>query len=165
MTKTGLTKLRAGDTLIEVVFALAILATLLIVITTGGINSWRVSRMAGERTQASAIAQTQVEALRAFWGGTDWATFSATPPINTAPSVTSPGTGFSMQLDTSSPRAWKVVNGSTTDGVQYTAVINRIYTPSPASNVMRFKVTVTWRSLGVNGVNTSDQVVDFGAAI
>ncbi len=164
MIRIGFTKQRPGDTLIEVVFALAILATLLIVITTGAINSWRVSRIAGERTQASAVAQAQVEALRAYWGGTDWTTFSTSPPISTAPSSVTPGPDFSMQLDTSVPKAWKVANGSTTDGAQYTVVINRIYIPPPTSNVMRFKVTVTWRSLGVNSINTSDQIVDFGAA-
>jgi type II secretory pathway pseudopilin PulG len=69
--------LRRGDTLIEVIFAFAILATIIGFAFTGVIQARRGAIAAQERTQALEIAQYQTEALQTYrnsmksWDGTD----------------------------------------------------------------------------------------------
>lgn len=153
---------RRGDTLIEVIFALAILATLLTVLTVAAVNSWRNSRLAGERTQASAYVQEQVEALRTFRRSNNWTTFytsivNATPP---------PNSSFVMQPSTPiplSPSSWVVNSGVLNDGIYTFKTVVESAQPagSPTPRSVKFKVTATWRSLGTSTTNSSDQLVEF----
>lgn len=153
MRSRGVLKLRRGDTLIEVVFALAILATLLTVLTTSAISSWRTSRLAGERTQASAYIQEQVEALRAYRAGKTWAAFTTSIP---------PAISFSMQPQLSD--TWGVTSGSYTQRFFTLAITDngvQSLAGSPGT-VRRFTVTATWRNFGGAGQNKSDQIVEVG---
>ena len=155
-------KLRQGDTLIEVVFALAILATLLTVITTSAISSWRVSRQAGERTQASAIAQNQAEVLRAYWAGTDWTTFSSTPAFSSDFYMDPSGGG--------SPDKWLPKTPAPgADGLYKITItkptntqINIVGGPPVTTTTLSFKITVTWKSIGLTATNNVDQTVELG---
>lgn len=61
-----------GDTLIEVVISLAILATILAIATTAALTFYRTTRAANERSQALYLAQRQAEALRAYAGSLSW---------------------------------------------------------------------------------------------
>lgn len=65
----------AGDTLIEVTIALAILSMVLITSTVVATQSYRVGQTARERTVISNDAQGQMEALRAFRDSHGWNQF------------------------------------------------------------------------------------------
>lgn len=163
MMSWGTTKLRRGDTLIEVVFALAILATLLTVLTTSAIASWRTSRLAGERTQASAYVQEQVEALKAYRASKTWGDFTATVPAQN---------GGSFHMFTESRAAvgggynwWWVVKPGTYNPRNFTVSIVNNGTRNVAAGageVMKLTVTATWSSYGATNVNKSDQIVEVG---
>lgn len=61
-----------GDTLVEVVMALAILSLVLVSSYTLATGTFRLGRGAGERTQAVNYLQQQVEALRTYRNSVDW---------------------------------------------------------------------------------------------
>ncbi len=65
----------AGDTLIEVVFALAILTFVLVGSTLLAIDSFRLGQTARERTTVADGAQQQMEALRSFRDNHTWDEF------------------------------------------------------------------------------------------
>ncbi len=144
-------KNRRGDTLIEVVFALAILATILTVVTSGAITAWRTSRAAGERAQASALANEQAEALRAYRNGIDWASLS---PVL--------GDGeFYMKLSTPDGLGeWVPATGvlDASDSPLPQAQV-RILPKLPAldASMKSFTVKVDWKSLGGNTINSTTQ--------
>lgn len=64
-----------GDTLIEVVFALAILAFVLLGATAIASTAFRTGQTARERTQVADEAQQQMEALRSFRDNHSWDEF------------------------------------------------------------------------------------------
>jgi len=154
-------KMRQGDTLIEVVFALAILATLLTVLTTSAIASWRTSRLAGERTRATGIVQEQAEALKAYRAGKSWADFSADPLVSASnPFLMIP----SAPNPLATPNSWVATAALTPSryGI-YTVDIQKQPTPAGETTATYvYKVRAVWKSLGNSGVNTSDQLVRIG---
>jgi type II secretory pathway pseudopilin PulG len=64
-----------GDTLVEVTFALAILAAVLLSSTVVAMTAFRTGQAAKERTQLAIASQGQVEALRSFRDNHTWAEF------------------------------------------------------------------------------------------
>ncbi|HVQ43631.1 MAG TPA: prepilin-type N-terminal cleavage/methylation domain-containing protein [Candidatus Saccharimonadia bacterium] len=64
-----------GDTLVEVVIALAILAFVLLGATLVATSAFRTGQTARERTQVSNEAQRQMEALRSFRDNHTWDEF------------------------------------------------------------------------------------------
>lgn len=159
-------KLRRGDTLIEVVFALAILATILTVMTSGAVNAWRTSRVAGERTQASAIANEQAEALRAYKkvvDAADWQSFKENftdasggqKTVHMAP----------VQQDANSQQTWEVKSGEGGAGglslILPSALVAITQTGPAAADAksIELKITVTWRSLGSTTLNSTTQLM------
>lgn len=64
-----------GDTLVEVVMALAILSLVLVSSYALATGSFRLGRGAGERTQAVNYLQQQAEALRSFRNRVGWQNF------------------------------------------------------------------------------------------
>lgn len=68
---------RSGDTLIEVIFAFAILGMIIGLSFTGVIGGRRSAVAAQERTQATFLAQYQAEALKAYRNSLDWDSVSA----------------------------------------------------------------------------------------
>ncbi len=154
-------KNRRGDTLIEVIFALAILATILTVVTSGAITAWRTSRAAGERAQAAAMATEQVEALRSYKQALEWGDFrdtilGLTSPyhaeisgLNALPDMPywdlKPGTINGELLDAPLPGA--IVGLSPKNPVTST------------STSIDLEVTVTWKTLGSSVTNKTTQLV------
>ncbi len=69
---TGKQSLRRGDTLIEVIFAFAILGTIIGFAFTGVIQARRSAVAAQQRTQALLIAQYQTNALNSYRAGLPW---------------------------------------------------------------------------------------------
>lgn len=61
-----------GDTLIEVIFAFAILATIIGYAFTGAIQARKTALAAQQRTQAVYIAQYQSQALKAYRDSLPW---------------------------------------------------------------------------------------------
>lgn len=146
---------RRGDTLIEVVFALAILAIVLTVLTTAAVGAWRTSRLAGERTQASAYAQEQAEAIKAFHRGVDSATFDSS--FGASP----PGTIGCMAVISG---GWRPQAPGAASGCQV-GVYNREITSITAlatPGLYEVRVRVTWKSIGSGATNSTDQVVTVG---
>ncbi len=154
---------RRGDTLIEVIFALAILASILMVITTGAITAWRTSRLAGERTQAAGLVAQQAEALKAYsFPKTFDSSFN--DEINEA--VTQ---GKCMVISGSD--AWNIDTAGCNNvgadmGVnKYSAKFESVSSPncgilaSPPIKTCTVKITVSWLPLGSNTPETSSQVV------
>lgn len=145
---------RRGDTLIEVVFALAILAIVLTVLTTAAVGAWRTSRLAGERTQASAYAQEQAEALKAFHRGVDSTTFATTfgPLPATAAGCMVAGGG-----------SWRPQAAGAGSGCQVGIYSREIASISlTASGLYEVRIRVTWKSIGSSATNSTDQVVTVG---
>jgi type II secretory pathway pseudopilin PulG len=64
--------LNTGDTLIEVIFAFAILATIIGYAFTGAIQARKTALSAQQRTQAVFIAQEQSQALKAYRDSLPW---------------------------------------------------------------------------------------------
>jgi len=62
----------SGDTLIEVIFAFAILATIIGYAFTGAIQARKTALAAQQRTQALYIAQYQSQALKAYRDSLPW---------------------------------------------------------------------------------------------
>lgn len=59
---------RRGMTLIEIMFAFAILTTILMVAYTSALNAYRSAVVSNQRTQAQGLAQQQIEQLKALRG-------------------------------------------------------------------------------------------------
>lgn len=71
-SKSRITNIRRGDTLIEVIFAFAILGAIIGFSFTGVIQARKNSVAAQQRTQALEIAQYQTQALNAYWANLPW---------------------------------------------------------------------------------------------
>lgn len=151
---------RRGDTLIEVVFALAILAIILTVMTTAAVGAWRTSRLAGERTQAAAYAQEQAEALKAFHRGVEPAVFDSTF-VALYPNTLTPNTLTCMVVDSGGWRPRAIGAGSGCQVGAYSREITSVTALSP-SGLYEVRIRVTWKSIGSGAANSTDQVVTIG---
>lgn len=162
---------RRGDTLLEVVFALAILAMLLTAVTSGAVAAWRTSRVAGDRTVATALVEEQAEALRAYRGSMDWAMFKqvgGTPP-GLGAYITAPGTAPSRQFYMNiAGDKWKFQDCGSSNGCpypsngKYAVKITAQQDADRPDQLWQFTVRITWRSLGRGDLNRTDQVVYLG---
>lgn len=170
MRLSGAVKPRRGDTLIEVVFALAILASILVAITSGAITAWRTSRLAGERSQAAGLVTAQAEALKAYSFAEKFdATFES--KIDTAVSG-----GGCMTATTSSPSAWELQISQASCGNigpdmgtnKYSAEFSRAsaatapnckISETPSVKLCSIKIAVRWTPLGSVTPATSSQIV------
>jgi len=90
MTKQHRPGIRRGDTLIEVIFALALLTSLLVIALSGALLAWRNSLDAAYRTQATYLAERQIAALQSYSDSLSWSQF--TGAVATAPVDMSVGT-------------------------------------------------------------------------
>ncbi len=111
---------RRGDTLIEVMFAFAILSAIIAVSFSGAMNSYKASLSAQNETQASFVAQYQADALKAYRDSLEWNYAEApsfltgystsSPPLPAMGSyiTTTPPTPFCMQYQPSGA-SWKVI--------------------------------------------------------
>lgn len=103
-----------GETLVEVVMALAILSLVLVSSYALATSTFRQGRGAGERTQAVNYLQQQAEALRTYRNGIggDWHQFAQSVGPYTAGGSTDPKPGsdpvFCMTKDVTS-NTWKPV--------------------------------------------------------
>ena len=142
---------RRGDTLIEVVISLAILASVITIATSGSLNAWRASRLAGERTKATGLAQRQADALKAYKKSKLWAAFKSEVG----------GSSFYMSFDTANPAAgWVRQSGALTTETPFEQKI----TPDCPAGVTycNFTVSVKWQStVRPNVGDASDEVTLF----
>ncbi len=65
-------RLKPGDTLIEVLFAFVILATITGFAFTGAMQAYKVSVNAQERTQATLVAQYEADGLKTYRDSINW---------------------------------------------------------------------------------------------
>ena len=138
---------KRGDTLIEVVISLAILASVITIATTGSLNAWRASRLAGERTKATGLAQRQADALKAYKKSMSWAGFQSVLPLST--------TGFFMKYDDPG-LGWKLQSGPDLSEQPFNQIIKYDCTTSVSCN---FTITVKWQSsVRPNAGDASDEV-------
>ena len=63
---------RAGDTLVEVMLAFAILSAVISVAFSGAMGSYRSALTAQNRTQALFLAQYQADGLKTYRDSLDW---------------------------------------------------------------------------------------------
>lgn len=126
-------RLRRGDTLIEVIISFAILAGVITIATAGALNAWRAQRMAAERTQATGLAQRQADALKAYRKSLGWGTF-----MNKVSSTNS------MSINGS---AWQITGNNDISVAPFTQSIEK--NPSSGActaTTCQFIVSVTWQS-------------------
>jgi uncharacterized protein YegL/type II secretory pathway pseudopilin PulG len=147
-----------GDTLLEVVFALAILSMVLLSTTLVVTKSYRIGQTARERTIVSMFAQDHVEAVRNFRDNRKWRDFlygenGSNGILNTAVStscrVTSPC--MHMNLTTGLP-----VDGGTTSIVP-TSYVEIVATPDDPVTPTKVNITVNYGfdNLGGGAANTN----------
>lgn len=65
-------RVRPGDTLIEVLFAFVILATIVGFAFTGAMQAWRAAVDAQDRTQATLVAQYYADGLKTYRDSIGW---------------------------------------------------------------------------------------------
>lgn len=65
-------RVRPGDTLIEVLFAFVILATIVGFAFTGALQAWRAAVDAQDRTQATLVAQYYADGLKTYRDSIGW---------------------------------------------------------------------------------------------
>lgn len=70
---------RRGDTLIEVLFAFAILATIVGFSFTGALSGYKSALAAQNRTQATFLAQYQADGLKTYRDSLQWETSDDSP--------------------------------------------------------------------------------------
>lgn len=63
---------KRGDTLVEVLFAFAILSLVISVMFSGALSSYKSAVTAQERTQAQFLAQYQADALKTYRDSLEW---------------------------------------------------------------------------------------------
>lgn len=93
-----------GDTLIEVLFAFAILATIVGFSFTGALANYKTALAAQNRTQATFVAQYQADGLKTYRDSIDWDSSNGLPSFlggNASPKLEKitdliPNTSFCM---------------------------------------------------------------------
>lgn len=108
-----------GDTLIEVLFAFAILSAVIAVAFSGAMNSYKSAQTAQNRTQALFLAQYHADALKTYRDSLDWdyaenplASFldagANSTDLTAMRFYASGGTAFCMARVTAVDHYWKV---------------------------------------------------------
>lgn len=109
---------RRGDTLIEVIFAFAILSTIIGFAFGGAIQARKSAVAAQQRTQALLVAQYQASALTAYRDSLPWNSFEGTPSFlngqpGTLPDITTnPGSLYCLQTSGSNWRLLRISPGN-----------------------------------------------------
>ncbi len=165
-----------GDTLIEVIFALVIIGVIIAAAIQGALSANRSTVAARQRTEATFIAQREMELFRAYrsqfdWGdtgsiGTFLGNMTASPVDMVATLVSSPcpdpvpgnpGSQFSLNLSPGPILTVVVAPGAQNGGTPYTRSLRvgladkRSPVGCPASNstgtdVISVQSTVSWTS-------------------
>lgn len=99
-------KLQSGASMIEVLIVIAITGIALIGLLRVAEHSLRVSRLAREKAQASALAQETMEAVRNYRDGTDW---YGTDPDGLGEVTT--GVAYYLAQTSDIPPRWELVQG------------------------------------------------------
>lgn len=134
-----------GETLVEVIMALAILSLVLTSAYVIATRSFRQGRGAGERTQAANYLQEQAEALRSFRDANPWSTFTSAVKAGSASG------GFCLKQGTNlaGQAAWTVVDDNDAAcnkaGIELTilATADDVAGKVPA-DAYRFTLTAQW---------------------
>ena len=136
--------LKKGQSLIEVVVALAVVSLLAVALISTSLVTQRTSKAAANDTQATKLVQQNIEQMRVF---RDRKGYSALVD----------GTCYTLIIaNVSDPNTWSIAacSGGTINGeviTQANVVFTRriaIATPGGTSNQKRITVTVTWPDQG-----------------
>lgn len=99
-------KIEKGGLTVEVLVVIAIISFALASLLDLSSFSLDASRLAGQNTQAEALAQEEMEALRNFRDGTNWNTDGL--------GVLTPLVSYHLEKTTASPQKWQMVLGEET---------------------------------------------------
>lgn len=95
-----LNRQRPGMTLVEILFAFAIVSVVLTLSYASALNAWSSAVAANQRTQAQYLVQQGVESIRAYReSGMDWTAFITALPDSTSPDDTDPGSVFHIVMN------------------------------------------------------------------
>jgi Tfp pilus assembly protein PilE len=149
----------AGDTLVEVVFSIAILSVVLVTAFNIANLSYRLGLQARERTQAASLLQQQAERLTAYRDQLSAQATAATPP----------GAPLTPFLPGVLPSSAQYMNDTLTPtlapgpGKQQAGIYQLFYvryTPiHDGPDKVRINIHVEWDSTLGNGVNSSDMQI------
>ena len=105
----------AGDTLIEVLFAFAILSLVISVMFSGAMGSYKSAMAAQDRTTALFVAQYQADGLKTYRDSLDWKgagySFLDGDSLNSPPRLTALRnytSTFCMSIPTASTPSWSI---------------------------------------------------------
>lgn len=150
---------QSGDTLVEVVMALAILSIALTLAYSLAGLSLRIGQGAQERTQAAEFAQQQAEALRNFRDtSSSWASFkNDIGTLNSSSCVVFTDCPQKFYMVRSGSGSWRVQTGTTTtlNGAEsiYTLAIAAKDLSHP--NKLQFDIAVKWSGSGSAPLQTT----------
>lgn len=160
-----------GDTLIEVIFAFAILATIIGFAFTGAIQARKTALAAQQRTQAVFIAQQQTESLKSYRNSLPWGDDPLEIPNfinggNGSAVIDNTGKYCMRKVDNSpSPpeviRQWLLVKNNDPNNpcpntslqavpsreviqIQFACIVRTSSTPLPECEILRATVEVRW---------------------
>lgn len=146
----------AGDTLIEVMFAFAVLSTIASVTFAGALSSYKSSIGAQWRTKATFAAQYQAEALLAYRRSLSWDVFLNGSNLNASVGKI-PSGSFCMKINptNSNNLSYWTIDSSTCntvasnlmDGVPSSKISIDINQPDPNDNSKRIaNIVVSWQN-------------------
>lgn len=140
-----------GDTLIEVIFAMVIIGVIIATAIQGALSANRSTVAARQRTEATFLAQREMELFRAYrfqydWDGPPVGTFIANmSPYITIPHSDCSGGGFGSPFHVNYPSSPLPVNigNSTKIEINYTVSL-QVCRKSVDPDAIAVKSTVTW---------------------
>jgi hypothetical protein len=161
------TRREAGDTLIEVTFALTILASVLAGSTTVVARSFQMAQVAKERTAVTNAAQQQAEALRSFYTAHLWSEFlgGATAPVfyagvltprgsagcHTTPDIPTPPQCFHMAVANTGPSNEELPADGPGNGPVPTSYVEIVATPDDPTTPTTVTYTINYGFEGEGG--------------
>lgn len=147
----------AGDTLIEVMFAFAVLSTIASVTFAGALSSYKSSIGAQWRTEATFVAQYQAEALLAFRRSLSWDVFLGGSNLNSGAVGQLPPGSFCMKNTPASGTSlsyWSIDTGTCSDlskslmkNIPNSKISIDVTQPDPNDNSKRIaNIIVSWQN-------------------
>ncbi|MFI5270697.1 MAG: hypothetical protein ACHQT9_01455 [Candidatus Saccharimonadales bacterium] len=154
-----------GDTIIEVLVALAILSFAIILSYTSANRSLAYSRQALNNSVGAEYAQTQIEAIRS---DVVTSTASNNDTISKLATITSSSVQFCIMqgvlyLFSVTPASCQITNGGTTYTVIDTLDKQPITAGADLTNVNLFKAQVIWPDEFGHGSNVSGSIGGYGS--